>query len=234
MKIPIFVINLKKDKVRKQLMINQFIKFNIQNYIFIDAIDGTDYYENGLNVKPMQNWIDPIFNRGINNGEIGCMLSHYQLWSKIVADGLNAAIILEDDNIFDDKFIMKLYYILEINFNLYDLFYLSRYKQYLNIIESHITDDIVIPSYSYNANAYIITYKGANKLLNAPIIQNLIPVDEFLPIMYDCNYPYKQYQNVFANCDKLIALALVNDISDQISRDIIPSNILNSSIYNPN
>jgi collagen beta-1,O-galactosyltransferase len=234
MKIPIFVINMKKDKLRKQLMINQFIKFNIQNYIFIDAVVGQDYHKTGLNVKIMQDWLDPIFNRRINYGEIGCMLSHYQIWSKIVADSLNSAIILEDDNIFDDDFLIKLYYILEIDFNLYDLFYLARYKQYDNIIEPHITNTILIPSYSYNANAYIITHRGANKLLNTPILQNLIPVDELLPIMYDYNYPYKQYQNIFVNCDKLIALALVNDITDQLKRELIPSNITNSIIYNEN
>ena len=111
MKIPIFIINLKKDTFRKQLMIKQLIQFNIQNYTFIDAIDGADYYENRLNVKPMQNWIDPIFNRGINSGEMGCMLSHYNIWSKIVADNLNAAIILEDDTIFVDDFLIKLYFI---------------------------------------------------------------------------------------------------------------------------
>lgn len=226
MKIPIFIINLKKDTHRKQLMIKQLIQFNIQNYTFIDAIDGADYYENGMNVKPMQNWIDPILNRGINSGEIGCMLSHHNIWSKIVADNLNAAIILEDDTIFVDDFLMKLYYILEIDFNLYDLFYLSRNKFIPDAIEIHITDNIVIPSYSYNANAYIITYKGANKLLKTPILQHLIPVDEFLPIMYDYNYPHKQYQDIFINCDKIIALGLVNDIADQISRDILSSNIV--------
>ena len=233
MKIPIFVINLKKDIKRKQMMIEQFVRFNIQNYIFVDAVDGINYDKTKYNVQIMHNWSDPIFNRNVNHGEIGCFISHYQIWEKIVADKLNAAIILEDDNIFNSDFMMKIQYILEINFKLYDLFYLSRIKVNPNIIEEQITNIIVIPSYSYNTNAYILTFSGANKLLNTPCIQNLIPVDEFLPIMYCNNYPHKQYTTAFMNCDKLISFACIDDITRQESRKLFPSNIIDSDIFNP-
>ena len=231
MKIPIFVINLKKDIKRKTMMIEQFVKLNIQNYIFIDAVDGINYDKTKYNVQIMRNWSDPIFNRNINHGEIGCFLSHYQIWEKIVVDKLNASIILEDDNIFNPDFIIQIQYILEINFKLYDLFYLSRIKINPNIIEEQITNNILIPSYSYNANAYILTRSGANKLLNTPCLRNLMPVDEFLPIMYDHNYPYKQFNNPFIHCDKLITFACINDITRQASRELIPSNIIDSNIY---
>lgn len=42
----------------------------------------------------------------------------------------------------------------------------------------------VRPGYSYWTIGYVITRKGIGKLLEANPLQRLIPVDEFLPIMY--------------------------------------------------
>ena len=229
MKIPLFVINLKKDVERKKYMIDQFRKFNILNYIFFDAVEGSRYKEYKFNIEIMKNWSDPTFKRNINYGEIGCFLSHYLIWSKVVSDNIKAAIILEDDNTLHDNFMVSMQYVLEIDFHLYDIFYLSRYKFYPNAVEINITNDIVIPSYCYNANAYIITNAGAKKLLNTNILKNLIPVDEYLPIMYNCEYPNTSYSNVFANYDKLTALALFEDITTQLPRNECQSNIFDSS-----
>lgn len=44
---------------------------------------------------------------------------------------------------------------------------------------------LVYAGYSYWTVGYIISYIGAKKLVNANPLENLIPVDEFLPIMYD-------------------------------------------------
>ena len=39
----------------------------------------------------------------MNKGEIGCALSHINLYKKIVSDKLSYAIILEDDVEFDER-----------------------------------------------------------------------------------------------------------------------------------
>lgn len=47
------------------------------------------------------------------------------------------------------------------------------------------TENLVYPDYTYWTIGYILTLHGATKLLNASPLHNLIPVDEFLPIMFD-------------------------------------------------
>jgi len=44
---------------------------------------------------------------------------------------------------------------------------------------------LVHADYSYWTLSYAISLQGAQKLLNAEPISKMLPVDEFLPIMYD-------------------------------------------------
>lgn len=45
--------------------------------------------------------------------------------------------------------------------------------------------NLVLAGYSYWTLAYVISQQGAQKLLNAEPLSKMMPVDEFLPIMYD-------------------------------------------------
>lgn len=45
--------------------------------------------------------------------------------------------------------------------------------------------NLVVPGYSYWTLSYVISLQGAQKLINAEPISKMLPVDEFLPIMYD-------------------------------------------------
>lgn len=45
--------------------------------------------------------------------------------------------------------------------------------------------NLVYADYSYWTLSYAISLQGAQKLLNAEPISKMLPVDEFLPIMYD-------------------------------------------------
>lgn len=44
---------------------------------------------------------------------------------------------------------------------------------------------LVRPSYSYWTLGYLLSERGAKKLLNADPLKKLLPVDEFLPIMFN-------------------------------------------------
>ena len=44
---------------------------------------------------------------------------------------------------------------------------------------------LVHAGYSYWTVGYMLSAKGAKKLLEAKPLENLIPVDEYLPIMFD-------------------------------------------------
>lgn len=45
--------------------------------------------------------------------------------------------------------------------------------------------NLVVAGYSYWTLAYAISHRGAQKLLAAEPLSKMLPVDEFLPIMYD-------------------------------------------------
>ena len=53
----------------------------------------------------------------------------------------------------------------------------------------------------------MISNNCAKKLINTTYLDNLIPVDEYVPIMCDVNYPHKQYSEIYKNYNKLTAYA---------------------------
>lgn len=52
--------------------------------------------------------------------------------------------------------------------------------------------NLVVADYSYWTLSYAISLQGAQKLLNAEPLSKMLPVDEFLPIMYDKHPKYVQ------------------------------------------
>jgi len=44
------------------------------------------------------------YQKGLNNGEIGCYLSHLEIYKQIVANGWGKTLILEDDAVFTQSF----------------------------------------------------------------------------------------------------------------------------------
>lgn len=230
--IPTVIINLSKNKQRKQSMEEKIQKTCLTNYIYMDAVYGkTELHKYDFEIIP--NYIDPYLHIPIYVGIIGCTLSHYFVWKYIVENNIEKLLILEDDCMFLENFDNMLKYILNLEVD-YDMFYLNRYK--LNHLygfgdEINVNDNVVIPKYSYNASSYILTYNGAKKLLNANLLKHFLPIDEFLPIMYDSEYPHKKYSCYFEKYPKLKTFALKNDITDQEEREEFPSDVENSNLY---
>ena len=54
------------------------------------------------------------------------------------------------------------------------------------------TSTVVWPHYSYWTLSYMLTYRGAWKLVQQNPLGKLLPVDEYLPIMFD---KHPQYVN---------------------------------------
>ncbi|AVL94651.1 putative procollagen-lysine [Moumouvirus australiensis] len=206
-----YVINLERRNDKKQHMISEFNKLNeiekILDYEFFNAVDGTNIERLNEYKFKIPNWFDPNSGKAMTNGEVGCALSHYSVWKEIVSNielGLfpkdSRILILEDDVIFVDNFLEKFkIYENEINCS-YDMFYLHR--KALNFDgEEKVSIHIRKPKKSYWTCAYILTYSGAKKLINSNYLDNLIPVDEFLPIMYGCNI--YGFEKLFESCEKL-------------------------------
>jgi collagen beta-1,O-galactosyltransferase len=230
--IPVVIINLEKNKERKKTMECKIKKTCLTNYIFMDAVYGkTELHKYDFEVIP--DYIDPYKSTPIYIGIIGCTLSHYLVWKYIVENNIEKLLILEDDCVFLDNFDNMLKYILELDLY-YDMFYLNRIKlnETYNLgYEIEMSDKIIIPKYSYNASSYILTFNGAKKLLDANLLKFFLPIDEFLPIMYDFDYPHKKYSCYFEKYPKIKTFALKYDIANQELREKFPSDVENSDIY---
>jgi GR25 family glycosyltransferase involved in LPS biosynthesis/glycosyltransferase involved in cell wall biosynthesis len=104
------VINLERRKDRLISITNKLKFQNIENYEIIKAVDGKNL-EPSLFIKELFEGNNFNYRKGV----IGCALSHYNLWNKLVHDkDNNYYCIFEDDIIFVDNFKEKLEKILNI------------------------------------------------------------------------------------------------------------------------
>ncbi|MGI9297599.1 MAG: glycosyltransferase family 25 protein [Gammaproteobacteria bacterium] len=93
---PIFVISLARAKDRRAAIQSRLDSLGLRYEIF-DAVDGEQ-------VSQKDKWRfvrddDLVLHRGVrlNDGEIGCALSHYKVWQTIAVGRIPAALVLEDD-----------------------------------------------------------------------------------------------------------------------------------------
>jgi len=185
----ILLLNLERRNDKKNKMM---IKINENKYLnnkvdIVSAIDG-NIIDNYLTINAdinINDWVNPFTGNSITNGEIGCALSHFNIWKHIVNNKFNKVLIIEDDVDFHSNFEIELreYFnqIEDNNIN-YDLFYLSR-KSFSSDLKQ-LSKNISKCCLSYWTCGYIITYEGAKKLVESNYLKNLIPVDEFLPLCY--------------------------------------------------
>jgi GR25 family glycosyltransferase involved in LPS biosynthesis len=177
---PIYWINLDKNQDRKSKLINQFNKYNINNHVRIDAIDGSkinNRYNNSIYFT-QSNHMETI-----KNGQLGCLLSHLKAIIKAYTNNLNRVIIVEDDICFGS---VKYW-----PYTLDDI--ISQAPKDWEILHLHIsnikyTNQLIqttkpfVPWKSdyYSSLCYIINKKGIRKIIDLIYKQNKI----FLP----CNY----------------------------------------------
>ncbi len=90
-----FVVNLEQSTDRKKFVQQQLEGLNIAHEFF-PAVDGRKFTEEQLkevcNMDIAKDWPE-LFTRGM----IGCSLSHYYIYKKMVAENIPYAFIMEDD-----------------------------------------------------------------------------------------------------------------------------------------
>lgn len=194
----IYIINLKRDVARKKRMKEQLIKHDLYNFTFFEAIDGQNEDLSKYDFKVIPLWYDPKHKK-MTKREIGCALSHYNIWEQIAVGDFQNILILEDNVILLDNFSKKIEETDMTNID-FDFLYLGRQKLNVEIEEEKINDFLLKPLYSYRLHAYILHKTGAKKILSCNYLNNLLPVDEFLPLLYDTTcYPYIHYSNYFTD-----------------------------------
>ncbi|KAK2578642.1 hypothetical protein KPH14_012134 [Odynerus spinipes] len=185
----IYMINLLRRPERRTRMHRLFKELGA-HVETINAVDGRMLNESTLEkwgVKLMAEYADPYHKRPMTTGEIGCFLSHYVIWNKMLEYRYEHIMILEDDIRFEPFFRQKLDFILSELSTLktqWDLIYIGR-KRLLEKEEPWVQGSkyVVHAAYSYWTLGYILSATGAKKLVEAKPLENLIPVDEYIPIL---------------------------------------------------
>ncbi|MEE6522012.1 hypothetical protein FKM82_020405 [Ascaphus truei] len=104
------MINLKRRQDRRDRMLRSLYEQEILVKIF-DAVDGKALNESQLkdmNIDVLPDYQDPYSGRTLTRGEIGCFLSHYNVWKEVIDRGLNKSLLIEDDVRFELQFKNKL------------------------------------------------------------------------------------------------------------------------------
>uniref|UniRef100_A0A8C2CCT8 Collagen beta(1-O)galactosyltransferase 2 n=1 Tax=Cyprinus carpio TaxID=7962 RepID=A0A8C2CCT8_CYPCA len=154
-----------------------------------------------LGIEMMPGYKDPYSGRVLTRGEIGCFLSHHFTWKQVVERGLQRVLVLEDDVRFEPRFKRRLQTIMEdvkkAQLN-WDLIYVGRKRMQVAQPEVSVEgiNNLVEADYSYWTLGYALSQQGAKKLLAAQPFSKMLPVDEFLPVMFN-KHPNAAYMSHF-------------------------------------
>ncbi|KAL0151408.1 hypothetical protein M9458_053317, partial [Cirrhinus mrigala] len=198
----VFMINLLRRSDRRERMLRTLYEQEIACKI-IAAVDGKALNVSqieALGIEMLPGYSDPYHGRPLTKGELGCFLSHYNIWTEIVDRGLKTSLVIEDDLRFEVFFKRRLQNLMdEIKSQRldWDLMYvkesvcLKQVKLELFVSVDHPEKSVprihnlVEADYSYWTLGYAISLRGAQKLLRAEPLKKMLPVDEFLPVMYN-------------------------------------------------
>uniref|UniRef100_A0A8C4IK04 Cerebral endothelial cell adhesion molecule n=1 Tax=Dicentrarchus labrax TaxID=13489 RepID=A0A8C4IK04_DICLA len=202
--VHIYLINLRRRPDRRERMLFSLNELEIDVKV-VDAVDGNALNSSDikiLGVDLLPGYYDPFSGRTLTKGEVGCFLSHFFIWKEMVDMQMDKALVFEDDVRFQANFKRRVLRLMEEAEKVeldWDIIYLGR-KQVNPGKEEAVENvhNLVVADYSYWTLSYAISLQGAQKLLNAEPLSKMLPVDEFLPIMYD-KHPNEDYKSHFPN-----------------------------------
>ncbi|KAM3865630.1 procollagen galactosyltransferase 2-like [Diretmus argenteus] len=203
----IFLINLKRRLDRRERMLSSLAVLGI-DVTLTEAVDGKALNSSQLKtmgIDMLPGYKDPYSGRVLTRGEIGCFLSHYNIWKQVVKQELQQVLVLEDDVRFESRFHSRLMSIMDnvkraaLN---WELIYVGRKRLQVKEPEQWVkgVSNLVHPDYSYWTLGYVLTLQGARRLLEAQPLGKMLPVDEFLPIMFN-KHPKGDYLHHFERRD---------------------------------
>ncbi|KAM9514123.1 procollagen galactosyltransferase 1 isoform 2-T2 [Guaruba guarouba] len=203
----VFLINLRRRTERRARMLRTLQEQEISCTV-VEAVDGKAMNSSeveALGIRMLPGYRDPYHGRPLTKGELGCFLSHYRVWQEIAARGLRKSVVFEDDlrfEIFFKRRLMTLMQELEAEGIPWDLIYIGRKRMQVERPEKAVprVRNLVEADYSYWTLGYILSLHGARKLLAAEPLGKMLPVDEFLPVMFD-KHPLTEYTKHFPKRD---------------------------------
>ncbi|XP_032818430.2 procollagen galactosyltransferase 1-like [Petromyzon marinus] len=203
-----FVISLVRRADRRVRILRALHEQELKAKV-IDAVDGRSLNTSQLRamgVDMLPGYQDPYTGRDITRGEIGCFLSHYNVWTEVVERRMEKVVVFEDDvrfELFFKKRLLRLMTEVAAAGLEWDLIYLAR-KAMRNAegdapVQTPVRG-LVRPGYSYWSLAYVLSGSGAKKLVEGRPLGRMMPVDEYLPLMSG-THPVEAYNAQFPTRD---------------------------------
>ena len=93
---PIVVISLERAPVRRREMAAQLERLGLP-YEFLPAVDGSQIPAERLNLAYSPTGAFMRMGRHLHRNEIGCALSHMDVWERMVREQIPEMLVLEDD-----------------------------------------------------------------------------------------------------------------------------------------
>lgn len=203
----VFMINLVRRADRRERMLRALYEQELACKL-INAVDGkalnTSNIE-AMGIQMLPGYKDPYHGRPLSKGELGCFLSHHNIWKEIVDRGLQTSLVIEDDlrfEVFFKRRLQALMYEVKSHNLDWDLIYIGRKRMQVDHPEKSVPKihNLVEADYSYWTLGYVLSLQGAQKLLRAEPLKKMLPIDEFLPVMYN-KHPVSEYMAHFERRD---------------------------------
>ena len=180
----IYIISLKAGDPETQKHIakkldDMYLPYPV-GYEIVQGFDGkSEILPNGYGLYSNWNLGSATWNdwwkRDVTHGEMGCGISHHNIWKKIIQDGVQLALILEDDFICSTSLPNPI-----VPHGNWDIAFLGRVALDADNEKTYTTKWVEALS-SYNTHAYVVTNNAAHVLCNEyNYTGNIIPPDEFL------------------------------------------------------
>lgn len=177
----IFIINLEHCKERRASITKQLDSLGLE-YEITNAVDGNILSENIVHKYYSECETRKNINRSLSREEIGCYLSHTNIYRKIVEDNISHAIVLEDDIFLNSNFRTLIDGLLkrEDHWDLVHLFHAHGCLYYWYNLE--VTSGYRLRKFvnsPWGCAAYLLSGSAAEKVLQScfPIF---LPIDDFI------------------------------------------------------
>lgn len=160
-----FIVNLERTPERKVYMEQLLSQYDFLDISFIKAVDGKDLSEQEIATRFDKRLAYKRYGRELNAGEMGCTLSHYKCYKKIVEKQEKYVFILEDDvTLMHDLSAIKdlLPY---IDTNIPTILFLSADYWYYKTKKINETSFLMSVFDAVGSYAYLINYSAAKLIL---------------------------------------------------------------------
>lgn len=184
----VLCINLDHRKDRWETVQEEFKPFGIKTITRIPGV-----YGKTLPRSAFKEYTSPLCNKFCPKSAIGCAIGHRRAWQQIVDRKLKAALVLEDDAYPLPDLNKKLPILWQQVPKDWDIVYLGGFTlNFAWLEDKFITKNVIIPAFPLATHAYVVSYKGAKKILNGTTSINY-HIDHQLAHLYRNNKSINVY-----------------------------------------